>query len=184
MPRHPNPGDAQSRSARGAARRLKRRLRTAVALQATLLATGLVAAGLSARGETPAGAVSSVAHRLHWQKPEEQARHQVTHRRLGRRQRNKLIAMDLIARFGWPADRQFRCLERLWNRESGWSQHSVNRKGAYGIPQALPGTKMRSAGADWRTNPETQIRWGLRYIRYRYGSPCRAWAHSIATGWY
>jgi hypothetical protein len=56
--------------------------------------------------------------------------------------------------------------------------------GAYGIPQSLPATKMASAGSDWRVNAETQIDWGLNYIRSVYGSPCQAWAHSEATGWY
>ena len=80
---------------------------------------------------------------------------------------------------------EFVCLVDLWNRESRWNYLSVNTSsGAYGIPQALPGTKMASAGADWETNPETQIRWGLGYISGRYGTPCGAWAHSEAKGWY
>ena len=70
-------------------------------------------------------------------------------------------------------------------RESGWNPFADNpTSSAYGIPQALPGSKMASAGADWATNPVTQIRWGLGYIRDRYGSPCGAWAHSEANGWY
>lgn len=188
--RHRNLSDAPSRSARGAARRLKRRLRAAVALQATLLAACLVGTGLSARDETPATALAGMAERIHWRKDEERALAllqrppRTTHHHLSRRRKNKMIAMSMLARFDWPKGRQFPCLERLWERESGWNHHSANGAGAYGIPQALPGRKMRSAGADWRTNPETQIRWGLRYIKYRYGSPCRAWAHSMATGWY
>ena len=87
------------------------------------------------------------------------------------------------ARYGWPT-RQFSCLGRLWERESHWNHRAGNRSGAYGIPQALPGSKMASKGADWRTNPVTQIAWGLSYINARYHSPCRAWAHSRATGWY
>jgi hypothetical protein len=80
---------------------------------------------------------------------------------------------------------EFVCLVDLWNRESRWNYLSMNTSsGAYGIPQALPGTKMASAGADWETNPETQIRWGLGYISGRYGTPCGAWAHSEAKGWY
>lgn len=71
------------------------------------------------------------------------------------------------------------------DRESGWNAFAENAaSGAYGIPQALPGSKMASAGADWRTNPATQVRWGLRYIRDSYGSPCGAWQHSEADGWY
>jgi hypothetical protein len=80
---------------------------------------------------------------------------------------------------------EFTCLVDLWNRESRWNYRAENSSsGAYGIPQSLPGKKMASAGADWETNPETQIRWGLGYISSRYGSPCDAWAHSEAKGWY
>lgn len=80
---------------------------------------------------------------------------------------------------------QFGCLDQLWDRESGWSVTASNpSSGAYGIPQALPGSKMASAGADWQTNGYTQIRWGLSYIRASYGTPCAAWAHSQAYGWY
>ena len=73
---------------------------------------------------------------------------------------------------------------KLWNRESGWRTTAQNSSGAYGIPQALPGSKMASAGADWRTNAATQIKWGLGYISGRYGTPCGAWGHSQSTGWY
>lgn len=87
-------------------------------------------------------------------------------------------------RAGW-AKGQFGCLSRLWTRESNWDHRARNRSsGAYGIPQALPGGKMASAGSDWRTNPKTQIKWGLTYIKKRYGSPCGAWAHFQSRGWY
>jgi hypothetical protein len=76
------------------------------------------------------------------------------------------------------------CLVALWNRESGWNHLAENSIGAYGIPQALPGPKMESAGSDWETNPVTQIKWGLGYIEGRYGTPCEAWAHSEDVGWY
>ena len=70
-------------------------------------------------------------------------------------------------------------------RESRWDYRAMNpSSGAYGIPQSLPGSKMASAGSDWRTNPVTQIRWGLGYIAVRYGTPCGAWAHSESVGWY
>jgi len=73
----------------------------------------------------------------------------------------------------------------LWNKESGWNYQAQNRSsGAYGIPQALPGSKMSSAGGDWQTNAATQVRWGLGYILGRYGSPCGAWDHSQSVGWY
>ena len=93
------------------------------------------------------------------------------------------IARQLLAARGWSG--QFGCLDLLWNRESGWNMHAMNpSSGAYGIPQALPGGKMASAGSDWRTNPATQIRWGLSYIASTYGTPCGAWAHSQSHGWY
>ena len=94
------------------------------------------------------------------------------------------IARALLDEFGFGLD-QFGCLDSLYMRESGWSVTADNpSSSAYGIPQALPGSKMASAGADWATNPVTQIRWGLGYIQDRYGSPCGAWAHSESNGWY
>ncbi|MGB3827319.1 MAG: lytic transglycosylase domain-containing protein [Ornithinimicrobium sp.] len=94
------------------------------------------------------------------------------------------IARSMLSSYGWGAD-QFSCLDSLWAKESGWNVTIANSSsGAYGIPQALPGSKMASAGADWRTNPATQIKWGLGYIDGRYGSPCGAWSHSQANNWY
>ena len=94
------------------------------------------------------------------------------------------VARSMMGSYGWGDD-QFSCLVSLWNRESSWDYQAENSSsGAYGIPQSLPGSKMGSVGADWRTNPTTQIVWGLGYISGRYGSPCSAWAHSEATGWY
>ncbi len=96
----------------------------------------------------------------------------------------KATARALMAERGWGDD-QFVCLDKLWTKESGWRVNAQNSSsGAYGIPQALPGSKMATAGDDWRTNPATQIRWGLGYIAGRYGTPCGAWAHSIDRGWY
>ncbi|MCP2336735.1 transglycosylase SLT domain-containing protein [Actinomadura rupiterrae] len=106
-----------------------------------------------------------------------------TAKKLTRAQRNQAIAKRMVAKRGWST-RQYKCLVKLWNRESHWNQKAGNPSGAYGIPQALPGSKMRSAGKDWRTNPQTQIKWGLRYIKGRYGTPCRALGHSNARGWY
>jgi hypothetical protein len=93
------------------------------------------------------------------------------------------IAMSLLGSYGWSSS-QFSCLDSLWMRESGWSVTAENPDGAYGIPQAYPGDKMASAGPDWQTDATTQIRWGLGYIRGMYGSPCGAWSHELATGWY
>jgi hypothetical protein len=93
------------------------------------------------------------------------------------------IALGILTAQGMGQD-QYSCLVSLWNRESHWSVTAANPDGAYGIPQALPGSKMGSAGPDWQTNATTQITWGLGYIKGRYGTPCGAWAHSQATGWY
>jgi hypothetical protein len=94
------------------------------------------------------------------------------------------IAEGMLASYGWSSS-QFSCLNSLWNEESGWNVTASNpSSGAYGIPQALPGSKMASAGPDWQTDAATQIRWGLGYIQADYGSPCGAWAHEEADGWY
>jgi hypothetical protein len=93
------------------------------------------------------------------------------------------IALGILTSEGMGED-QYSCLVSLWNRESHWNVTASNPDGAYGIPQALPGSKMGSAGPDWQTNATTQILWGLGYISGRYGTPCGAWAHSQATGWY
>lgn len=93
-------------------------------------------------------------------------------------------AHAMVLRRGW-SEGEWTCLDSLWTRESGWKTYAVNRSsGAYGIPQALPATKMASAGADWRTNPITQIQWGLSYIAGTYGSPCAALSHSSSYGYY
>jgi hypothetical protein len=90
----------------------------------------------------------------------------------------------MLAGFGWSSS-EFSCLNSLWERESGWNPYAANpSSGAYGIPQALPGSKLASAGADWQTSAATQIRWGLGYIQSVYGSPCGAWSHEQAYGWY
>ena len=94
------------------------------------------------------------------------------------------IAYRKMKGHGWGID-QYSCLVKLWNRESNWRVNAFNQSsGAYGIPQALPGNKMAVAGADWMTNPETQINWGLGYIEGRYGTPCSALSHSDRVNWY
>src|SRR5262249_51799673 len=75
------------------------------------------------------------------------------------------IAYNMMASFGFSPTTFFGCLKNLWNRESGWRYDAENASGAFGIPQALPGSKMSTAGADWQTNPATQIKWGLGYIK-------------------
>jgi hypothetical protein len=97
---------------------------------------------------------------------------------------NKAVGCSLL---GWAgfATSQMSCLEPLWSRESGWNARAGNQSsGAYGIPQALPGNKMAKYGADWETNPVTQIKWGLDYIKGRYGDPCGAWSAFQSKGWY
>ncbi|OII12514.1 hypothetical protein [Curtobacterium sp. MCBA15_008] len=97
----------------------------------------------------------------------------------------RATASSLAAsKYGWGSD-QFQCLDNLWTKESGWNYQAVNANGgATGIPQALPGSKMGTIAADWRTNATTQITWGLQYISQSYGTPCAAWAHSQASNFY
>ena len=93
-------------------------------------------------------------------------------------------AYSLFTQYGW-SDNDFQCLVKLWEKESKWNPNAKNKSsGAYGIPQALPGSKMVSEGADWRTNYKTQIRWGLKYIKQRYGTPTAAWNSFLKKGWY
>jgi hypothetical protein len=94
------------------------------------------------------------------------------------------IAQQLMPSYGFSVSGQYSCLYDLWMRESGWRYDAYNPSGAYGIPQSLPGDKMASAGSDWQTNPATQIKWGLGYISQIYGTPCGAWDHEVADGWY
>lgn len=81
--------------------------------------------------------------------------------------------------------RQFSCIDAIWSRESRWRYWAHNRySGAYGIPQALPGRKMSKFGSDWRTNPITQVKWGINYVNVRYGSACGAWRFWQGNHWY
>jgi hypothetical protein len=122
------------------------------------------------------GAVKSVrveSARLSQHAARAKARHR-TPRQIGR---------SMAAKRGWGY-RQFGCLDSLWTHESSWSIHAKNRSGAYGIPQALPGRKMASAGSNWKHSAYTQIRWGLSYIAQRHGTPCSALAHWRKHHWY
>jgi hypothetical protein len=97
---------------------------------------------------------------------------------------NQRIACSLLPKYGFSTS-EMSALVPMWTNESHWSQSAENpSSGAYGIPQALPGSKMASVGSDWQTNPATQIRWGLGYIKERYGSPSQAWAFWQANNWY
>ena len=83
------------------------------------------------------------------------------------------------------SEKQWKCLDKLWEKESGWRTHAKNKhSSAYGIPQALPGKKMKKSWGDYLQNPKTQIKWGLEYIKDRYSTPCIAWKHSILFNWY
>lgn len=96
----------------------------------------------------------------------------------------KAYAATQVAAHGWGAG-EMSCLTQLWERESSWLTSAENpSSGAYGIAQSLPANKMDSVGGDWQSNFQTQIKWGLIYIEGRYGTPCGAWGHSNAVGWY
>jgi hypothetical protein len=96
----------------------------------------------------------------------------------------RTLAKALMPEFGMSSS-EFGCLDNIWSQESGWNVHAANpTSSAYGIPQALPGSKMSSAGPNWECNAETQIRWGLGYFRDRYGSACSAWSFKQGSGWY
>jgi uncharacterized membrane protein len=94
------------------------------------------------------------------------------------------IAYNLLPTYGFSQSSQWSCLLDLWNQESGWVYDAENASGAYGIPQALPASKMASVASDYLTDPTTQIKWGLEYITQIYGTPCGAWDHEEADGWY
>jgi hypothetical protein len=90
----------------------------------------------------------------------------------------------MMPSFGFNPKTQYGCLLPMWMDESGWRWNAQNASGAYGIPQALPASKMATAGGDWRSDPATQIRWGLGYIKSVYGTPCNAWAFWQAHHYY
>ncbi len=97
----------------------------------------------------------------------------------------KEIAKNLTTTTYQWSDAQFTCLDQLWTKESHWNYKARNKSsGAHGIAQALPATKMEVVGTDWRTNPVTQITWGLKYIQERYETPCRAWSKFKRSRWY
>ncbi|ROT32146.1 lytic transglycosylase domain-containing protein [Micromonospora sp. HM5-17] len=97
---------------------------------------------------------------------------------------NRAIGCALLLEAGFKLA-EMPCLDKLWTKESGWNHRSANAStGAYGIPQALPGERMASVGSDWKTNPATQIKWGLGYIKGRYDTPCGAWTFFQEEGWY
>lgn len=150
---------------------------TAAVAVAALVTAGPAAGSLSGLGS--AGAQAQVAHVTSITHNAAQEAAAASAAKAARQTAHKMLG-----HFGW-GNRQFGPLVKLWNRESGWNKYAYNASsGAYGIPQAVPGSKMASAGKHWRTNATTQIRWGLRYIKSRYGRPRRAWDHELAYGWY
>ncbi|MEZ5185338.1 MAG: hypothetical protein R2720_06310 [Candidatus Nanopelagicales bacterium] len=155
-----------------------------VAAPATAVSTPStgVAAANSTASTSHAAAVSSKKKRDRLNRPPSRGRAPY---RFGSVKYNQWYAKNYMQyKYGW-GKKQRRSLVNLWNRESGWSQWAHNRSsGAHGIPQALPGSKMASAGKNWRKNPETQIKWGLSYIKARYGTPNGAWSAWKRKGWY
>lgn len=113
---------------------------------------------------------------------EKEVKETLTHNR--KPENIKAYTLSSMKKYGW-GKQQYSCLYSLWKKESNWLWNSSNKSsGAYGIPQAWPGHKMRHAGSDWKVNPFTQIEWGLGYIKRNHGSPCVAWKHSEVNNWY
>ena len=136
---------------------------------------GVALAALTPAGPALLGPVKSVA----------MSNRQMTNRAEYHPYYAKRLGHRMARHHGWRSDRQWHCLRRLWNLESSWRVHADNpNNSAYGIPQALPGSKMSSAGEHWRRNAQTQIRWGIRYVRDRYHGPCSAMGHKNRHGWY
>ena len=154
-------------------------------------AIALVAAASSAQAAAPAGAqphsasqAASTAHNAGAAAIDGSAQRLIVTAASRQHRTPRQIAKRMLRKHYCPAY-QFPYLNKLWKRESGWNVHAENPySGAYGIPQAMPGSKMASAGPDWQSSARTQIRWGLGYIRARYHSPRRAWLHELADGWY
>ena len=153
--------------------------RTAAQKRAAKKAAAARAAAVAA----PADAIATAAAASQSPAPSASPQPTATATALARSGSPQRIAEAMLGSFGWSSG-QFACLDPLWAEESGWNVTAENPSGAYGIPQALPGAKMASAGPDWQTSAATQIKWGLGYIKDIYGSPCAAWAHEQATGWY
>lgn len=149
---------------------------------AAMIIPGAWTAAASARPVSPAHSVSSVPAASPTQSATPSPSPKVPAKRLTPKQLAKLLMWQ---KFHWKPATQFHYLDLLWTKESRWNPRAYNPyTGAAGIPQAVPGSKMASAGPNWRTSARTQILWGLGYIKSRYGSPSAAWAHEAAHGWY
>jgi hypothetical protein len=164
-----------------------------ILITSSVLVLGGIAAGtaaatsggaLSSRPVLAASAADSQAVRLGAAHLQQDTRFLSLSAKTSRGDGPRQIARRMLSSFGWWPG-QFKYLNWLWDQESGWNVYASNpESGAYGIPQAVPGDKMASAGADWESSAATQIRWGLEYISGTYGSPRLAWDHELATGWY
>jgi hypothetical protein len=150
-------------------RRFRRRLRGRNGrLAVSAVAAGLVLAVIAGHAHAPAGGGTRSGARI-----------SVT------ASSNVALGQRLAGGYGWGGGPEWTCLDELWTRESGWQMvWNTAGSGAYGIPQALPAAKMAAAGGDYMTDPATQIRWGLGYIASAYSTPCGAWSHETADGWY
>ena len=142
---------------------------------AVLAATAVTTVGAAPEDPVSLGPVKNVA--MTYEQLDNRAEHHPDYaRRLGHR---------MAENHGWDTRRQWRCLRRLWNLESSWHVHADNpSSSAYGIPQAMPGSKMSTSGDHWRRSAQTQIRWGIRYVKSRYNYPCHAMRHKNRSGWY
>ncbi|WP_042412461.1 transglycosylase SLT domain-containing protein [Streptacidiphilus anmyonensis] len=153
------------------------------AQQSAALVTAQKAAAQAARTKAADAARAKAAAEQH-------AKEQAASRAAAAEQRQQLVSyspgsVQALAASIIGNATEFSCFSQIVTRESGWNYQATNPgSGAYGLVQALPGSKMASAGADWRTNPATQIRWGLNYMNSRYGSPCGAWSFWQAHSWY
>jgi hypothetical protein len=161
--------------------------RAAVAKAAAQKAAAAKAAAAKAAAAKAAAAKAAAQQAAQQQATQQQAAQQTTAQQPAASAPSgspQQIAEQMLSQFGWSSS-QFSCLQPLWALESGWNIYASNpSSGAYGIPQALPGSKMASAGPNWQSDAATQIRWGLTYIQGTYGSPCAAWSHDEADGWY
>jgi hypothetical protein len=188
-----NSSESSERAASGLPRTGKLRTTVAAASAATVLGGGIVvhdavephgprALDLTGVNVTPVS-VERKVHLRTWHTTA-RPRTNVARLRTTAKVRNKAYAFRMVAHRSWSGT-QYRCLDSLWTHESNWDHTAYNPgSGAYGIPQSLPGRKMSLVAWDWRFNPQTQIRWGLRYIKGRYGSPCGAWGHFRSHNWY
>ena len=170
-------------------------LRTPAQGASSITSVTSIAAGLSTRGTAKARSIENARlAQQHAEAAQRAVKQRVAARRAAAARASRseraaspsgarALGRQLAAGHGWSAT-QFTCLDTLWTNESGWQMHAQNSSGAYGIPQALPGTRMSTAGSDWRTSAVTQIRWGLHYVDARYGSPCGALQHWRSHRWY